>query len=217
MFTRRHAVCTALTDVEQYRLVLFRGTLFFHRDFVQEYPCDKMPGWAAGSVAYHAGSVSTFTSLAQLHSCAHGILRFPHNTDDGRVYAGSQDGTRLGPTLKRGDKLSCGILYQSEWIPDSAYCNQAYEFTDGFTMQEKTTPSYRQTKVRAFSMTGNVVAQKESINQEMLALQVFFSLNSKLLGVKIIELPVGHCYPTIGLMSQGSSVRVNLSPRINES
>lgn len=69
--------------------------------------------------------------------------------DDGCVYAGGQVGTRLGPPLKKGDKIDCGILYQNEWIPDSAHSNEVEKFMDAYAdkSEEKTAHVCQRTKV----------------------------------------------------------------------
>lgn len=42
--------------------------------------------------------------------------------------------------------------------------------------------------------------------------QVFFTRNAKVVGRREVALPVGGLYPTIGMMSTGEKVRVDLHP-----
>lgn len=42
--------------------------------------------------------------------------------------------------------------------------------------------------------------------------QVFFTRNGKVVGRREVALPVGGLYPTIGMMSTGEKVRVELHP-----
>lgn len=42
--------------------------------------------------------------------------------------------------------------------------------------------------------------------------QVFFTRNGKVVGRREVALPVGGLYPTIGMMSTGEKVRVDLHP-----
>lgn len=42
--------------------------------------------------------------------------------------------------------------------------------------------------------------------------QVFFTRNGKVVGRREVALPVGGFYPTIGMMSTGEKVRVDLHP-----
>lgn len=42
--------------------------------------------------------------------------------------------------------------------------------------------------------------------------QVFFTRNGKVVGRREVALPVGGLYPTIGMMSTGEKVKVDLHP-----
>lgn len=53
-----------------------------------DYPLDKMPGWCQNGVGYHA--------------------------DDGHLYNQKGSGPKFGPTCTEGDRMGCGIVFQSE-------------------------------------------------------------------------------------------------------
>lgn len=46
----------------------------------------------------------------------------------------------------------------------------------------------------------------------VVAEQVFFTRNGKVVGRRNVRLPLGGFYPTIGMMSMGEKVRVDLHP-----
>ena len=60
-----------------------------------EYPLDRMPGWSKNGIGYHA--------------------------DDGHVYYQQGYGRKFGPTCKVGDRMGCGVDFESE--DSSGYLN----------------------------------------------------------------------------------------------
>lgn len=45
-----------------------------------------------------------------------------------------------------------------------------------------------------------------------MAVQVFFTRNGKLMGRREVGVPVGGFYPTIGMLSSGEKVKIDLHP-----
>uniref|UniRef100_A0A8C4IJ03 SPRY domain containing 3 n=1 Tax=Dicentrarchus labrax TaxID=13489 RepID=A0A8C4IJ03_DICLA len=148
----------------------------------RDYPRNRHPGWSRGSVAYHA--------------------------DDGKIFHGSGVGDAFGPRCFKGDIMGCGIMFPRDYIlegegdvddwdrlevrPGHAGVQNVLYLNDEEEEEED----------------GEEVEQ----GQEGRKVMVFFTRNGKLMGRREMAVPPGGLYPTVGMMSSGEKVKVDLHP-----
>ncbi|XP_068181665.1 SPRY domain-containing protein 3 isoform X2 [Antennarius striatus] len=148
----------------------------------RDYPRNRHPGWSRGSVAYHA--------------------------DDGKIFHGSGVGDAFGPRCFKGDIMGCGIMFPRDYIMDG----------DGDA------DDWDQLEVHAgHAAVQNVLylndeeedeedGEEAEQEQEGRKVSVFFTRNGKLMGRREMALPPGGLYPTVGMLSTGEKVKVDLHP-----
>ncbi|XP_064408582.1 SPRY domain-containing protein 3 isoform X2 [Latimeria chalumnae] len=149
----------------------------------KDYPKNRHPGWSRGSVAYHA--------------------------DDGKIFHGSGVGDPFGPRCYKGDIMGCGIMFPRDYILDSE--------GDSDDNCESMEVKPKQRRMRTF-MYLNEEDEEEDDGEEMeqehdgKKVMVFFTRNGKIIGKKEALVPLGGFYPTIGMLSSGERVKVDLHP-----
>ncbi|KAM9855917.1 SPRY domain-containing protein 3 [Aulostomus maculatus] len=148
----------------------------------RDYPKNRHPGWSRGSVAYHA--------------------------DDGKIFHGSGVGDAFGPRCFKGDIMGCGIMFPRDYILDG----------------EGDADDWDRLEVRAGqagvqnSLYLNDDEEEEEDGEEMehgqegRKVTVFFTRNGKLMGRREMVVPPGGLYPTVGMLSNGEKVKVDLHP-----
>lgn len=149
----------------------------------RDYPRNRHPGWSRGSVAYHA--------------------------DDGKIFHGSGVGDAFGPRCFKGDIMGCGIMFPRDYILDG----------------EGDVDEWDQLEVRAgHAGVQNVLylndedeeeeedGEEAEPGQEGRKVTVFFTRNGKLMGRREMAVPPGGLYPTVGMLSSGEKVKVDLHP-----
>uniref|UniRef100_A0A4W6F566 SPRY domain containing 3 n=2 Tax=Lates TaxID=8186 RepID=A0A4W6F566_LATCA len=150
----------------------------------RDYPKNRHPGWSRGSIAYHA--------------------------DDGKLFQGSGVGDAFGPRCFEGDIMGCGIMFPRDFNPDGGASSCAASkclaifclhlgggWGRGFRGEEG---------------DGELLPESRNIKPGTLKASVFFTRNGKVVGRREVALPVGGFFPTIGMMSTGEKVRVDLHP-----
>ncbi|XP_078287457.1 SPRY domain-containing protein 3 isoform X7 [Rhinoraja longicauda] len=148
----------------------------------KDYPKNRHPGWSRGSVAYHA--------------------------DDGKLFQGSGVGDPFGPRCYKGDIMGCGIMFPRDYILDSD--------ADSDECIDAAEVKYKQRRVRNIMYFNDEDEEDEGEDMEQeydgKKVTVFFTRNGKIIGRKEAPVPSGGFYPTIGMLSNGEKVKVDLHP-----
>ncbi|XP_073519032.1 SPRY domain-containing protein 3 [Phyllobates terribilis] len=157
----------------------------------KDYPKNRHPGWSRGSVAYHA--------------------------DDGKIFHGSGVGDPFGPRCYKGDIMGCGIMFPRDYILDSEG-----ESDDSSDMKEmrlqprgvRNVMYLRREQQQDEDGEEEDEEEEEDIERdhEGRKVVVFFTRNGKIIGKKESILPQGGFFPTIGMLSSGEKVKVDLHP-----
>lgn len=148
----------------------------------RDYPKNRHPGWSRGSIAYHA--------------------------DDGKLFHGSGVGVPFGPRCFEGDIMGCGIMFPRDFCQDSADEADDWDFDASPKPNEVQNDMY----VRDEEEEEEEEAEAEAEDSDARKVVVFFTRNGKVVGRRELRLPVGGLFPTIGMMSSGEKVRVDLHP-----
>ncbi|KAK3101514.1 hypothetical protein FSP39_004141 [Pinctada imbricata] len=149
----------------------------------RNYPKHRHPGWNRGSIAYHA--------------------------DDGKIFVGSGVGDPFGPKCHKGDTMGCGILFPPDYDSEA---------------DSDPSPDDPDVNNMVNEMHGLYGSDSEDSDDDLDLLypldkeeqgtkvQVFFTRNGKIVGLKHICIPKGGFYPTVGMLSSCEKVRVDLHP-----
>ncbi|TKS71519.1 SPRY domain-containing protein 3 [Collichthys lucidus] len=122
--------------------------------------------------------------------------------DDGKLFQGSGVGDPFGPRCFEGDIMGCGIMFPRDYSLDGG------DDVDDWDLEVFPKPSEVQNELYA----SNEDEEDEGEDLEGRKVMVFFTRNGKVVGRREVALPVGGLYPTIGMMSTGEKVRVDLHP-----
>uniref|UniRef100_A0A3Q3XNA2 B30.2/SPRY domain-containing protein n=1 Tax=Mola mola TaxID=94237 RepID=A0A3Q3XNA2_MOLML len=123
-----------------------------------------------------------------------------YHADDGKLFHGSGVGDPFGPRCFEGDIMGCGIMFPRDFCLD--------EDIDDWDLEVFPKPS----EVQNDLYVGNEDEDDEGEDLEGRKVMVFFTRNGQVVGRREVALPVGGLYPTIGMMSTGEKVRVDLHP-----
>ncbi|XP_042264081.1 SPRY domain-containing protein 3 isoform X1 [Thunnus albacares] len=149
----------------------------------RDYPRNRHPGWSRGSVAYHA--------------------------DDGKIFHGSGVGDAFGPRCFKGDIMGCGIMFPRDYILDGE------GDMDDWDRRLEVRPG--QAGVQNLFYLNDEEEEEEDgeeveRGEEGRKVTVFFTRNGKLMGRREMAVPPGGLYPTVGMLSSGEKVKVDLHP-----
>ncbi|XP_059185895.1 SPRY domain-containing protein 3-like [Centropristis striata] len=125
-----------------------------------------------------------------------------YHADDGKLFQGSGVGDAFGPRCFEGDIMGCGIMFPRDYSIDSG------DDVDDWDFDVIPKPSEVQNDLYA----NNEDEEDEGEDMDGRKVTVFFTRNGKVVGRREVALPVGGFYPTIGMMSTGEKVRVDLHP-----
>ncbi|XP_029361547.1 SPRY domain-containing protein 3 isoform X1 [Echeneis naucrates] len=148
----------------------------------RDYPRNRHPGWSRGSVAYHA--------------------------DDGKIFHGSGVGDAFGPRCFKGDIMGCGIMFPRDYILDGEGDMDDWDQLDVRPGQAGVQNVLYLNNEEEDEEDGEEVEQ----GQEGRKVTVFFTRNGKLMGRREMAVPPGGLYPTVGMLSSGEKVKVDLHP-----
>uniref|UniRef100_A0A672UXP5 SPRY domain containing 3 n=2 Tax=Strigops habroptila TaxID=2489341 RepID=A0A672UXP5_STRHB len=148
----------------------------------KDYPKNRHPGWSRGSVAYHA--------------------------DDGKLFHGSGVGDPFGPRCYKGDIMGCGIMFPRDYSLDSE--GDSDEASEGG-------------QVGGRAVRNGMYLPPEDEDEEEEGgepepprpgrnVVVFFTRNGQIIGKKEALVPPGGYFPTVGMLSTGEKVKVDLHP-----
>ncbi|XP_041809563.1 SPRY domain-containing protein 3-like [Chelmon rostratus] len=122
-----------------------------------------------------------------------------YHADDGKLFKGSGVGDPFGPRCLEGDIMGCGIMFPHDYSLD--------DDVDDWDLEE---PS--EVKNDLYEGNEDEEEKEEEEDVEGRKVMVFFTRNGKVVGRREVVLPEGGLYPTIGMMSTGEKVRVDLHP-----
>ncbi|KAM3871805.1 SPRY domain-containing protein 3 [Diretmus argenteus] len=150
----------------------------------RDYPKNRHPGWSRGSVAYHA--------------------------DDGKIFHGSGVGDAFGPRCFKGDIMGCGIMFPRDYILDG---EGEADMDDWDRLEVRP----KQAGIQNVLYLNDEEEEDEDGDemergQESRKVTVFFTRNGKLMGRREVVVPPGGLYPTVGMLSSGEKVKVDLHP-----
>ncbi|CAL8366878.1 unnamed protein product [Lota lota] len=151
----------------------------------RDYPKNRHPGWSRGSVAYHA--------------------------DDGKLFHGSGVGDAFGPRCLKGDIMGCGIMFPRDYILDGEADGDDWEQLEDQPQQEgiQNVLYLNDEDEEEEEEEGDMEMER---GQEGRKVAVFFTRNGKLMGRREVAVPPGGLYPTVGMLSSGEKVKVDLHP-----
>ncbi|XP_055725193.1 SPRY domain-containing protein 3-like isoform X2 [Salvelinus fontinalis] len=127
-----------------------------------------------------------------------------YHADDGKLFQGSGVGDAFGPRCFEGDVMGCGIMFPRDYILDSG--------DDSDDGDSELRPKQRRVQNDLYMNDEEEVREELEGEQEGRNVVVFFTRNGKVVGRKEVAVPAGGFYPTIGMMSTGEKVRVDLHP-----
>ncbi|KAF7663967.1 hypothetical protein LDENG_00195200 [Lucifuga dentata] len=125
-----------------------------------------------------------------------------YHADDGKIFLGRGVGDPFGPRCFEGDIMGCGITFPRDYSLDSGDDTDDWDF-DVFP---------KQGVVQNYLYANNEDEEDDEEYLEGRKVMVFFTRNGKVVGRREAALPLGGFYPTIGMMSTGEKVRVDLHP-----
>ncbi|XP_061543261.1 SPRY domain-containing protein 3 [Phycodurus eques] len=130
-----------------------------------------------------------------------------YHADDGKLFQGSGVGDAFGPRCFEGDLMGCGIMFPRD------YSNEGRDDVDDWDLEAFPRPSEVQNDLYAGNDEGEEEEEDgEGEDLEGTKVTVFFTRNGNVVGRREVALPAGGFYPTIGMMSTGEKVKVDLHP-----
>ncbi|XP_041654821.1 SPRY domain-containing protein 3 isoform X1 [Cheilinus undulatus] len=153
----------------------------------RDYPRNRHPGWSRGSVAYHA--------------------------DDGKIFHGSGVGDAFGPRCFKGDIMGCGIMFPRDYILDGeGDMDDWLEVRPGHAAVQNVLYLNDEDEDEEEEEEEEEDGEEADQGQEGRKVTVFFTRNGKLMGRREMAVPPGGLYPTVGMLSSGEKVKVDLHP-----
>ncbi|KAJ8260123.1 hypothetical protein GJAV_G00177310 [Gymnothorax javanicus] len=130
-----------------------------------------------------------------------------YHADDGKIFHGSGVGDPFGPRCFEGDIMGCGIMFPRDYILDSED-----DSDDGDYFEVR--PKQRRVQNVLYLNYDEDEEDGEEMEQEHEGrkVMVFFTRNGKIIGRREAVVPTGGFYPTIGMLSSGEKVKVDLHP-----
>nr|XP_020448829.1 SPRY domain-containing protein 3-like [Monopterus albus] len=125
-----------------------------------------------------------------------------YHADDGKLFQGSGVGDQFGPRCFEGDIMGCGIMFPRDFNLEAGEDGNDWDFDE----------CLKPNKVENDSYANNEDEEDRGEDLDGRKVTVFFTRNGKVVGRREVGLPIGGFYPTIGMMSTGEKVRVDLHP-----
>ncbi|XP_077459887.1 SPRY domain-containing protein 3 [Stigmatopora argus] len=128
-----------------------------------------------------------------------------YHADDGKLFQGSGVGDAFGPRCFEGDMMGCGIMFPRD------FSHEGGDAADEWDPEVLSQPAEVQNDLYE-DLYNNEDEDDEEEDLEGAKVTVFFTRNRKVVGRREVVLPTGGFYPTIGMMSAGEKVKVDLRP-----
>ncbi|XP_034058492.1 SPRY domain-containing protein 3-like isoform X2 [Gymnodraco acuticeps] len=129
-----------------------------------------------------------------------------YHADDGKVFHGSGVGDAFGPRCLKGDIMGCGIMFPRDYILDEE------GDVDDWDRLEVRQGREGVQNVLYLDDEEEEEEDGEEGEQEARKVTVFFTRNGKLMGRREMRVPPGGLFPTVGMLSSGEKVKVDLHP-----
>ncbi|KAK5924122.1 hypothetical protein CgunFtcFv8_001024 [Champsocephalus gunnari] len=129
-----------------------------------------------------------------------------YHADDGKVFHGSGVGDAFGPRCLKGDIMGCGIMFPRDYILD-----EEGDVDDWDRLEVRQGRAGVQ-NVLYLDDEEEEEEDGEEGEQEARKVTVFFTRNGKLMGRREMRVPPGGLFPTVGMLSSGEKVKVDLHP-----
>ncbi|XP_063064211.1 SPRY domain-containing protein 3 [Engraulis encrasicolus] len=130
-----------------------------------------------------------------------------YHADDGKIFHGSGVGDPFGPRCFEGDLMGCGIMFPRDYHSDSEE-----EQDDWEPMAVRPKQGRVQNLVYLNDIDDEEEGDDPEQDQDGCKVAVFFTRNGKIIGRREVVVPTGGFYPTIGMLSSGEKVKVDLHP-----
>ncbi|XP_056278692.1 SPRY domain-containing protein 3 isoform X1 [Pseudoliparis swirei] len=129
-----------------------------------------------------------------------------YHADDGKIFHGSGVGDAFGPRCFKGDIMGCGIMFPRDYILEGEG-----DMDDWDSLEVR--PGHPGVQ-NVLYLNDDEEEDGEEIEQgqEGRNVTVFFTRNGKLMGRREMRVPPGGLYPTVGMLSSGEKVKVDLHP-----
>uniref|UniRef100_A0A8C7YPB9 SPRY domain containing 3 n=1 Tax=Oryzias sinensis TaxID=183150 RepID=A0A8C7YPB9_9TELE len=128
---------------------------------------------------------------------------FFYVVDDGKIFQGRGAGDAFGPRCFRGDIMGCGIMFPRGYTLDGEGDADDCE-------RQEIRPNAA--AVQNVLHLNDEEEEEEDGDRESRTVTVFFTRNGKLIGRKDMVVPRGGLFPTVGMLSRGEKVKVDLHP-----
>lgn len=125
-----------------------------------------------------------------------------YHADDGKLFHGSGAGDPFGPCCLEGDVMGCGIMFPRDFNLDAGDDGDDWDLDAAAKLDQVQNDLY----------ANNEDGIEEGEDLEGRKVMVFFTRNGAVVGRREVALPIGGFYPTIGMMSTGEKVKVDLHP-----
>uniref|UniRef100_A0A8C2ZNJ8 SPRY domain containing 3 n=1 Tax=Cyclopterus lumpus TaxID=8103 RepID=A0A8C2ZNJ8_CYCLU len=129
-----------------------------------------------------------------------------YHADDGKIFHGSGVGDAFGPRCFKGDIMGCGIMFPRDYILEGEG-----DIDDWDRLEVR--PGHAGVQ-NVLYLNDDEEEDGEELEQgqEGRNVTVFFTRNGKLMGRREMRVPPGGLYPTVGMLSSGEKVKVDLHP-----
>lgn len=122
----------------------------------------------------------------------------------GEILTKNCEGRNRVPVCAKGDRIGCGIAFsinmETTLLPTSRYEPPRVPTRSQPGLMRRTLEHY--------------VYPRSNEDDEILV-KVFFTKNGQTVSSKTVRMPPGGLYPTLGLLSPGAIVRLDMKPRLN--
>lgn len=129
-----------------------------------------------------------------------------YHADDGKIFHGSGVGDQFGPRCFEGDIMGCGIMFPRDYVLDG---EDEMDDWDAADVQPK---QGRVENLLYLNDEDEEEGDDPEQEHEGRKVMVFFTRNGKIIGRREVVVPAGGFYPTIGMLSSGEKVKVDLHP-----
>lgn len=126
-----------------------------------------------------------------------------YHADDGKIFHGSGVGDPFGPRCFEGDIMGCGIMFPRDYEDET---------DDGEDLTEQPKQGQVQNVLYLNDEDEEDEGDDGEQDQEGRKVMVFFTRNGKIIGRREVVVPAGGFYPTVGMLSSGEKVKVDLHP-----
>ncbi|XP_061203179.1 SPRY domain-containing protein 3 [Neopsephotus bourkii] len=130
-----------------------------------------------------------------------------YHADDGKLFHGSGVGDPFGPRCYKGDIMGCGIMFPRDYSLDSE--GDSDDPSDGGEVRGRAVRNVMYLPPEEEEEEDGEELEPEHGGRKVV---VFFTRNGQIIGKKEALVPPGGYFPTVGMLSTGEKVKVDLHP-----